>query len=318
MHWGQNKLLLKNPVLIDGITRSGKSLLSGIISSLYNSEKIKFYTYFEHIIPALYFKKVDINYAKTQVRLELNELAYNTYLGRNVNLRDNEQTSVNAGLHKKIYLSRLKKEEGNKVIDRLLNTKNFFPFQTHELMPNIKYLNFLEINHKIIEIYRNPIDNIYSWIKLKWGLRFSEDERSFTLNKYNQKFKKNYPWFCEDYSNYWFTLNEYEKSAFSVCDLIDRSVKSQKRNPMKSKILTLSFENIYKYPQENLSKICKFLKTRQTNFTRSEIKKAKCPRKENLDDRKKKEFFIKENVSKKIFDKIKILEKSYNKNLYGL
>ena len=62
------------------------------------------------------------------MRLELNELAYNTYLGRNVNLRDNEQTSVNAGLHKKIYLSRLKKEEGNKVIDRLLNTKNFFPF----------------------------------------------------------------------------------------------------------------------------------------------------------------------------------------------
>ena len=42
MHWGQNKLLLKNPVLIDGITRSGKSLLSGIISSLYNSEKLNF------------------------------------------------------------------------------------------------------------------------------------------------------------------------------------------------------------------------------------------------------------------------------------
>ena len=47
MTWGKNNLLLKKPVLIDGITRSGKSILSGIISSLKNAERIKFFTYFE-------------------------------------------------------------------------------------------------------------------------------------------------------------------------------------------------------------------------------------------------------------------------------
>ena len=106
MIWGVNKLLLRRPVLIDGISRSGKSILSGIIPSLKNAEQIKFHTYFEHIVPGLRFKSIDLNYAKTQIRLNLNELAYNTQLGRNVNLRKEEQTSLNKEPHKKIYLNR--------------------------------------------------------------------------------------------------------------------------------------------------------------------------------------------------------------------
>ena len=40
MNWGEKKLLLKKPLLIDGLSRSGKSILSGIVPSLKNSEQI--------------------------------------------------------------------------------------------------------------------------------------------------------------------------------------------------------------------------------------------------------------------------------------
>ena len=318
MTWGKNNLLLKKPVLIDGITRSGKSILSGIISSLKNAEQIKFFTYFEHIIPALSFKSINLEYAKTQIRLELNELAYNTFLGRNVNLRHEEQTSLSNQPHKKYYIKRFKRKEGEQIVNQLNKTENFFPFQTHELMPNIKYLNSLNINHKIIEIYRDPVDNIYSWIRLEWGKRFSEDQRSFTLNKFNKKNKKNYPWFCNSYASHWFRLNNYEKCAYSVCDLIERSVKAQKSNKYKSKVLTLSFENFYINPNQNLKRICTFLNTEKTSYTNKELVKANCPRKENLNDRKNKENFIRDRVSRKIFNKIMNIQYSYNKNLYGL
>jgi hypothetical protein len=318
MIWGKNKALLKKPVLIDGITRSGKSILSGIISSLKNSENIKFLTYFEHIIPGLSFKDISRDYAKNQLRLLLNELAYSTFLGRDANLRLLEQTSLKNPPHNKIYSRRLQSKEGDRIIQSLLKTKNFFPFQTHELMTNINHVNSLDINHKIIEIYRNPIDIIYSWINLDWGKRFINDPRSFTLTRFNNKYKTNVPWFVSNYSNIWVSLNKYERSAYAVCDLIERSVKNQKKNKLKSKILTISFENFYQNPDKNLIKICKFLNTKKTKYTDNEIRKARCPRIDNIEKRHEKEKFIEKKVSKKIFKHIEKLRLNYEKDLYGL
>ena len=56
MIWGKKKILLKNPVLIDGLSRSGKSIISKILPTLNKSEHLKVFTYFEHIMPALHYK----------------------------------------------------------------------------------------------------------------------------------------------------------------------------------------------------------------------------------------------------------------------
>ena len=48
-------------------------------------------------------------------------------------------------------------------------------------------LDKLDINYKMIELYRNPIDNLYSWYTRGWGDRFQNDPRSFTLNITDKK-----------------------------------------------------------------------------------------------------------------------------------
>ena len=316
MIWGKKKILLKNPILLDGISRSGKSVLSKILPSFNNSEHLKVFTYFEHIMPALYFKEIKLDYIDAQLIISLNELAYNTFIGRDVNFRASDYTTVVSKNLKKKYLSRLKSKEGDQIIKKLTNTKNFFPFMAHEIMPNLNYLNKFSMKFKIIEFYRNPIDNIYSWIKKDVYKNFINNPRSFTLVTRDKKTNKNIPWFCGENANYWLKLNKFEKSVFAVCKLLEMSIKNQRKNK-KTKILTLSFEDFYKNPFLNVKKVSKFVNGRETKLTKIEIKKANCPRNENIDLRKKKEMFIKNNISKNLFLRMKNLENSYKKNVFG-
>ena len=68
-------------VFIDGITRCGKSSLSGILPSLTNMEHIQFSTILELVVPGLFLQKLDTDYAKSITRIYLNELSYNLTLG---------------------------------------------------------------------------------------------------------------------------------------------------------------------------------------------------------------------------------------------
>lgn len=292
MIWGKKKILLKNPILIDGISRSGKSIISKILPSLNNSEHLKVFTYFEHIMPALYFKEIKLSYIDAQLILMLNELAYNTFIGRDVNFRPSDYTSVITRNLKEKYFLRLKTKEGNQIIKKLINTKNFFPFFVHEIMPNINLLNQLSVKFKIIEFYRNPIDNIYSWMQKNVCEDIINNPRSFTLVTQDKKTNKYIPWFCGKDTVYWSKLNKYEKTVFAVCKLIEMSIKNQKKNK-KTKILTLSFEEFYQNPILNIKKISKFVKGGLTNLTKIEIKKANCPREDNVGTRKKKKFLSK-------------------------
>ena len=314
---GQKKILLKNPVLIDGLSRSGKSIISKILPTLNKSEHLKVFTYFEHIMPALHYKEIKQDFANAQLITMTNEIAYNTFLGRDVNFRPSDYSSVTTKHLKNRYLNRLKQNEGDTIVKKLTKTNFFFPFMTHEIMPNLDKLNKMSLKFKIIEFYRNPIDNVFSWMQKNICNNFVFNPRSFTLATYDKKRKKNIPWFCGKESNTWFKLNAHEQNTYAVCKLIKDSIRKQKNNN-KTSILTISFENFYTNPFSNLKKICKFLKSKKTKFTNEEIIKAQCPRKENLKLREEKKLFIKERVSKKLFLSMVDLENQYKKDLYGL
>ena len=45
-------------------------------------------------MPALYFKEIKLDYIDAQLIISLNELAYNTFIGRDVNFRASDYTTV--------------------------------------------------------------------------------------------------------------------------------------------------------------------------------------------------------------------------------
>ena len=66
-----------------------------------------------------------------------------------------------------LYKKRLKTEEGEKIMPKIMADKTFLPFVTHDIMCNYDEFLKLDLDIKIIEIFRNPIDLVYSWKQRK-------------------------------------------------------------------------------------------------------------------------------------------------------
>ena len=313
-------MITNNIVIIDGIARSGKLLLGTIVSSFSNTEHFEMGRNFEDIAPGIEFKKMKIDYAESFIKTYLNELVYNKYLSRNVNFRASDKTGVANSQYFKLYKKRLKREEGDKIINLIKKEQKIFPFVTHDLLLSINSFNKLNFKYKMVYLFRNPFDLIISWYKKKHGTRLGKDQRMFSLMIKHKK--RVYPWYNEiirEYKKY----NNIETCANLVFNLNKKTIekfKKLKRNSKKD-IFISTYSKVSQNTNNELKKIAKFCNTKFTKKTHDIINKEKLYLKNQrsyLFKLEKRKQFIKSNVSKKIYDKLIKQEKNYNSNIYNL
>ncbi len=296
--------------------RSGKTLLSKVLPSLKNFEQVEFVEFFENILAGAALKKVSFDFAKSFIITAFNELAYNKLLGRKLNFRPLDITSVKNFKNKYIYENRLRLSEGNQVIKRLKSSKNFFPYMTHDFMPHFQLLKKMNFNFKTIQMYRNPFDVVFSTHKQGWGTRHLKDPRNFSLSIKYKNFLT--PWYVSDFQKEWFNMNPVERCAANVIRTTNLSILNHKANKNNKKILTVSYENFVENTHSEIYKICIFLKTKKTKFTKNALIKEKCPKLINKSIQDEKKKFIQSNISKKLYKQLENLTENYKKNLYNL
>ena len=301
-------------VLIDGLNRSGKNALVGPVTSLKNSESIEMNYILEHIIQGVSLKLIKLDFAKSFFLKFFDEIFYNKFIARNANFRKIDSSSVLNFSFPKIYKSRLNKKDGIGIFSELKKTKNFFPFMTHEIMANLDILDKIKLDYKMIAVFRSPFDIVYSWHKKKIIKNFGK--KNFTLSFFKKK--KVYPWYVFNNYSQWLKLNNLEKSAFIINDLLTKSITQYKKSKIKKKILVISYEKYVENTNSELKKISKFLNTSFSIKTKGEIKKSKLPIKINLKEKNKRKNYLKIKLKPASFAKLNKLEERYKKNIYNL
>ncbi len=316
MKISHQKILPKKIIIIDGITRTGKMMLSRIIPSLKNFEQVEYVEFIEYILAALKLKKISFDFANSFIVQTLNEMSYNKFIGRKQNFRPNDVTSVKNFLGKKIYEKRFRVSEGKKTFLKVKKSKNFFPIMSHDIMTNFNLFKKFKINFKMIQIYRNPFDLVYSWYKRGWGDRWKTDPQpnGLLIRKNNAL----YPWYVAGKEKFWEKHNSVERCALLVNDLTQRSINNNLKEKKNPNILIVSYEDFIENTNTSIQKICKFLRTKRTAITKKILIKENCPKKYNKKNYLFKKKFIKSKISKKIFNDILILEKKYKSNIYNL
>jgi len=307
-------------VFIDGLTRVGKSLFSGIIPSFKNIEHTDFVTDFELLMSSYQCKKIKFDCLRAHIHKYFLEKAYNKLISRSVNFKPNDQTGIENYAFKEITKKRLKKKEGDDILKALSKSKNSYLYQTHDMMLHGNSLTKLDLNLKIIEIYRNPFDLVYGWIKKDLMNRFINDERlwGYPIIKFNNGFEGIwYHKFVKKYFKIWSKLNNAEKTGLMVLEMIKKSINNQSIIEKKIKILTLNYEEII-YDENIVKKLEKFLKTKHSKFTKDFFKKMDIPRKSIEKEQIFKKKYLKNNVNNKIFNELTNLEDKYKRNVYGL
>lgn len=324
-------------VFIDGLARSGKSSLCQTIVSLKNSEHIDMATNLEYIMTGLVSKKISPDFAKIYLKTYFNQTGYNKLIGRGVNFRPTDFTGIANFRDPKIYYDRLKlfsygkkkyhykktHIKVNNLKDPILETLHskyfFFPFQSHYLLSYFREFKNLDLNYKIIEILRNPIDVVFSMISRgTYDFNIKKDIRLLTLSILHKK--KIAPWFVNDYVEDYLRSNKSERAALIVINNLEKMITNSNliKPLINKKIFILPFEKFVTNTKKEMKNIAKFLKTKTTKSTDIFIKNANCPRTLDVDKTNEKlEFLSKKIKNKGLLKKLIKLEKQYKKNLYN-
>jgi len=311
-----HKQQIKKLLFIDGIGRTGKILTSKILTSFKNFEQVEFAEFLEYTLAGMRLKKIKNDFGASFTHQFINQIAYNKMIGRNQNYRSTDLTSVKNFKNSNIYEKRAKSEEGSKVFKILSKNKNYFTFMTHDVMANFNFFKELNFEYKMIQIYRNPFDMIFSWYKRGLGHRYNNDPSSFDiLLKYN---KILCPYYVAGFEKEWIKKNQIERCAQIVLSLIKKSIKNHKRIKFKKNIYTTTYENIVQNTDYEVKKICKFLNTTSTTHTKRILNLENCPKKINTIKQVKKKKFIISKLKKKTVAEIEKLNISFNNKIYNL
>lgn len=292
-------MLLQDVVLIDGISRTGKSLFSPVMGGFKGIEQIQFFNYIEHLVPGVYLNQIDHGYAKNSLIKMLNEKIYDVSIGRNVNFREQDQTGVQNHPFYQEYIDRQKLPEGNEAISNLANSNNIFPIQTHDILTNGKVLRTFDLGIKIIEILRNPIDVVDSWERRGWGTRFIEDEQSFTL-----LIESSYgliPWYAHNQAKLYLDSNPLERCILNVCFLFVKLQTELSLYPRDLRMM-INLDRMYTEPKKQIYSMSSFLNKEIGPNMDERLIQARVPRDLDLNARKIKTKSIKDRCSDKLFD----------------
>lgn len=313
------ELLSKNIIFVDGLTRTGKALLSNLLLGFDNISSIQFINVLEQLMPLYVNDKISKNAMSSFLRLYLNENFYNYYLSRNLNFRHNDLTSVLKHKDSKKFHENLNKQDGDNVIYELMNNNLCFQFQTHDLLTHYSKFKKLNIEVRILELFRHPVDTIHSWYKRGWGSRFDKkDPRSgTTLFVYDSNI---IPHYVVDNERQYVKLNEMEKCVFMHNILLKKSIDEYKRLTLKqkNKILLLKYEDLILNVDDEVKKIGSFLNLKISNHMINVMKEANVPRDipDNLRKSKLNDIISKTNNSLSI--ELEKIIQSYELNFYNL
>jgi hypothetical protein len=314
------QVLTKKIVFVDGLTRVGKTMLCTLLAYLRNVSTPQMIAPLEQLLPMYATGHMDRNALSAYLRLLFNERLYNFNLSRDANFRYDDLTSVHTSYRTKELFRNLGKADGQAIIDGMEKDTDIFQFMTHDLLTHYSLFKDLNIDAKVLELMRHPVDTVHSWYVRGWGERFdNEDPRSgTTLFKFGVATIPHYALGVEEQ---YLSLNPVEKCLFIHDRLLDKSLTQYQQLSAvdKSQILLINFEDILQQPSHQIDRICRFIHSEPSEYIEKAFHDARLPRNfDPTDEREKKLRFIKDNVSDSLYQSLLSLAGRYESNCYDL
>lgn len=176
---GHRKPLVQDLLLVEGIGRAGKFLLANILNGFEGIEPVQYYSFLEYLPVMTSLGLVERKTAQELLRSEIDIHCYEMLIGRNLNHRKSDKSSIYNALNCEKYLKRSLGPSGLEVVKDFYRQKRYSFFILHEVMPHIKlfFETFKKI--KIISIERSPVELVYSWFERGYASRFAADPTFF-------------------------------------------------------------------------------------------------------------------------------------------
>ena len=275
--------------MVDGIPRSGKSTLCHILGSMERVEIAKLEMIFEYVASLESVDKLERDAAIAMLRIYADELMYETFLGRNVNVRLSDQSSVFKFSRPWTYLKRMvfSNEQGS-AIEAMVASKPIYHNHTHYQLGHASlHFDAHPDSLYMIELHRHPVDMFWAWLKRGHGRNRCFDPW-FTLICL-QHGDSAVPFSARGWEDEYLACNETER-IIRIFQKITSDCKQgyDALSPERQKrVLLIQYEEFTSRPMEYVDQLAAFLDTRPTRATKRAIKSQHIPRTISMEKREK-------------------------------
>ena len=300
-------------IFIDGYWRSGKSLLSPLVGTFKGVDKVKYDYHTEWTCILAHLNLIDSNAASVLLKTYLDLYTYNNYIGREINLRPKDDSSVFKNPNTFKFLKRILKNDKKDVNEQIEKEKPIQLINTHNIFQMVEpLLKAFDGRIYLFRCIRNPVSNLTQWAEYLEMIGKSPK----ALNIY--KTKMEVPWYVPDeLTDIYVRSPSIDKAAISQIELeklADKRLKNLKS--LETRYLTVPFEHFVINPNKWMQKISKILKIPESNKIEKFYKKYSLPRpkKKEQEYEKNKKILLSSIKNKDIKNKLEINIIKYEDN----
>ena len=154
------KSYFNNVAIITGTLNSGKGMVAPIVASLQKAEPLRKLIETDQIFYLAHLKKIPKSTAVFFVRHYLDKCFYEQLIGRNLNFRVEDETSIFTAKNTLELSERIFVKRGNHIIKNNVKSKTIFTMDTHDGIMLFDFWKNVNKNFKFINVFRNPIDTV--------------------------------------------------------------------------------------------------------------------------------------------------------------
>ncbi len=301
-------------VIIDGQGRSGKNMISVILSTMPRVEKMRLDSLLDYVPRYYSLGKMSHDAAVVALKIEADEKLYYTMISRGVNFRFDDYTGVFKGGKPLLYIKRLFQKSEEYAVKRINDESPIFQNMTHDGLQFIQlYFDAFGDRLKFIHVFRDPVGNIYEQNIRDFGNRIGFDPREFQLTyQYNNQF---IPIMAEGFEDEYLSGNSAERLVLMVNNMFRMNLRgfNNLNNKWRRKVVFIEFEKFAVSPWPYLEKIEKFLGTTVVPRTKKIMKRERCPRIIDPSIRQQRIADIENQLSKKYLEIFQTLLVDYEK-----
>lgn len=305
-------------IVVSGMPRSGKSLLAPLISSMDEAE-IFHMDFLVETFPAL----KDLNMLSQDgliylLQYSIHTMSYNRAIGRNMNIRISDETSIWKSKNPQKYFKRLSISDGEYSIK---NSSHMYKFPLLLLLHNaLTYIDSLYKAFdkiKVVNIYSHPVDVIDAWMNKKYGQDiYGQKGVALPVLKW-----KGYdiPLYAQNWEDEYIASNETDRVISMLYRLhLKEEVSLAKVDSQdECKLLMVNYDKLITNPSKELERISNYLGKSKTLFTDKSLQKmALGERVNSILNRGSKFIEIRKNASNACLEKLDIWIASYNQINY--
>ena len=266
-------------LIIDGQGRSGKNLISVLLSSFEAVEKMQLHSQLDYIPRYFSLGKMSFDAAKVSLLTELDEKYFYSSISRDANLRPSDYSSIWKQARPFNYLLRLIRPE-SQAVKQILEQPRIFQDMTHDALQFAPFwFSVLGERLNLIHVLRDPVQNIYEQSKRHFGSRIGTDPREFQLTfKYQESVV---PLMARGYEEKYLGANDTERIILQVHAMLQKNISGYLALTAeeKSKVYFVDFEEFVLAPLKGLRDLERLVGQTPSRTIKRIMRRERVPRK---------------------------------------